>query len=325
MGVLARLLLGVGIAFGGACTAIAGLDGDYTVGDGSGAAGGASMAAPASGTGNGGAQATTGPASGGMGGGPSSGGGGSSPECPPGAPGPKMLFVDHDGGDYCIDFTEVTSAHYKLFLDTGPSLAQLPAVCNWKTGFTPRASGNQCVAKHYDPVNLPNRPVACVDWCDAHAYCAWAGKRLCGRVGGGATPFDAIADADESEWFNACSDGAQLTFPYGNNYQPLTCVGDDYDGTSGDGASDDAIDVGAASGCAGGLSGLVDMSGNVLEWERSCDTNGGNDQANSCRDRGGSFWDAQGELRCQDAGPAHHTRSYYNKNIGFRCCADPAP
>jgi formylglycine-generating enzyme required for sulfatase activity len=304
----------------GGCTSIAGLDGDYTLGGGtsSNASVEAASTTTAAATGGMSSSSTSSGAVGGAG-----GSGGSAPGCPT-APGPKMIYVAHDDGDYCIDHSEVESEHYQQFLASGPSLGLVPNECGWKSDFIPRASGNQCNAKHYDPINLPHFPVACVDWCDAYAYCAWAGKRLCGRVGGGATPWDAIADEDESEWFNACSDGGALVFPYGGSYQPLTCVGDDYDGVAGDGAADEAVAVGAAALCVGGRPGLVDMSGNLLEWENSCDSNGSS-ESNSCRDRGGSFWDGELTLRCQDAGPLHHTRSYYNKNIGFRCCADPVP
>src|SRR5690606_10229843 len=99
--------------------------------------------------------------------------GGSPPSCPVG-PGPSMLYVVHPQGDFCIDRTEVTSAHYKLFVDAALDATQMPSPCDFKTTFVPRATGNNCAPHHYDPLDLPNRPVACVDWCDAKAYCEWA-------------------------------------------------------------------------------------------------------------------------------------------------------
>jgi formylglycine-generating enzyme required for sulfatase activity len=61
--------------------------------------------------------------------------------------------------------------------------------------------------------------------------------------------------------------------------------------------------------------GLYDMSGNVLEWDASCDANG-----NDCQLRGGSY-DGNVEplaLTCNSSysGPAN----IRGPNIGFRCC-----
>ncbi len=60
------------------------------------------------------------------------------------------------------------------------------------------------------------------------------------------------------------------------------------------------------------------MSGNVWEWEDSCETqNGATDQ---CRLRGGSFWfNGESDLTC--ANPNANDRSSQNDIYGFRCCA----
>jgi formylglycine-generating enzyme required for sulfatase activity len=104
----------------------------------------------------------------------------------------------------------------------------------------------------------------------------------------------------------------------------MTCVGDDFDGVSGDGSQDDSFEVGSVIGCKVGSAQLFDMSGNVWEWESSCAAKNGPDD--DCRHRGGSFWDPESDLRCDSGKPASlASRSKFNENIGVRCCADVNP
>jgi formylglycine-generating enzyme required for sulfatase activity len=245
--------------------------------------------------------------------------GGRLPATCPTLPGPSMVAVAHPSGSFCIDATEVTSKQYEAFLAAVAAQPPvMPAGCEDKTDFTPRTSENQCSAWHYDPAGLFDRPVACVDWCDAYAYCSWAGKRLCGRPGGGAAVFGDAQHA-ENEWHFACSLGWTRAYPYGNAYDAMACKGDDWDGVQ-NGAQDEAVDVATLPGCQGGFPGLFDLSGNVMEWENAC---ADSTPDATCHDRGGSFWDGGRMMGCEDLGPTHHTRRYVNKNIGFRCCGNP--
>src|SRR5436190_6931316 len=92
-------------------------------------------------------------------------------------------------GTYCIDRTEVTAKQYADFLATNPSTVFQPNYCTWNNTFAPQASAGTSNCENlllaYDPANHPLNPVACVDWCDAYAYCKSVGKRLCGAFGGG--------------------------------------------------------------------------------------------------------------------------------------------
>lgn len=230
-----------------------------------------------------------------------------------------MVVIEHPRGAYCIDRTEVTRAAYQAFLDTNPDPASMPAPCEWKTSHEPRASGQNCEPKHYEPSLKPTHPVVCIDWCDAKAFCEQTGKRLCGRPGGGKAPFDLPSSASHNEWYHACSDGGSRAFPYGSEFNPTACFSDSYD--PGVGADADPVAVGSLPGCEGPEPGLFDLSGNVMEWEDSCEKSP-DPSADQCHDRGGSFWDDA--VRCDALGPPWHTRSYFNKNIGFRCCADPS-
>ena len=55
--------------------------------------------------------------------------------------------------------------------------------------------------------------------------------------------------------------------------------------------------MGTSAGCVGGYPGIVDMSGNLGEWENACAPQGfGNPDA--CGVRGGSYNDQSSTLTC---------------------------
>ena len=213
----------------------------------------------------------------------------------PGTAGPAAVRV----GAFCIDSTEVTHKDYSLFLarSTAPANAG-PLVCASKTTHAPSGAAA-----------TPTSPQTFVDWCDAYAYCAWAGKRLCGNVAGG--PSGSLVDSTD-QWFTACSrasDGNH-TFPYGNAFKPFACNIPEVD-------SGGAAPVASFAGCVGGYPGIYDMSGNVYEWEDSCVMAGG---VTSCVQRSGSFADPPGASQtCAYSRSVALTIA--DNDIGFRCCS----
>jgi len=213
---------------------------------------------------------------------------------------------------YCIDSTEVTRAQYQAWLDTNPSTANQIADCAWNTSFTPDFPCG--VYNYVCQTDCANHPRACVDWCDAYAYCQAVGKRLCGRIGGGSNAFDDYDRRDLSQWYSACSSHGTFEYCYGNTADDQVCWGPNHPYTSLM-----TVPVGSMSGCQSPLpayAGVFDLSGNVSEWEDSC--NGPGESA-KCRVRGGAG--ASGSLTCaSDSAPP---RSYIDYMIGFRCCSSP--
>lgn len=260
---------------------------------------------------------TRGPGAGGSGGSSSSGHAG-------------MIRVEHGAQSFYIDATEVTNEAYSAWLHqaTPPSPQVSNPHCGWNTSLRPGVADGcpfpsdpicdtRATSFESEAIAHPRQPVACVDFCDAVAYCDAHGKHLCGGPQG--APIEIQTEpgtfvAPESQWYFACSGGKGLTYPYGSTLDPKAC-NDGFDGVG------DVVDVGTAT-CVGGFPGLFDMSGNVDEWTNACYA--GDELITSCVRAGGAYY--------SDGTPDHvlpscnevstFSRRCQNNSTGFRCCAE---
>ena len=223
--------------------------------------------------------------------------------------GPQMI----DAGAYCIDSTEVTQGQYLEFLNAkkGDTSGQSGECASWNTAWA-----SNCPAS-FDPVSHADWPMIGVDWCDARGYCEWAGKRLCGKLGGGGSvsglPYQ------QSEWFDGCTnrnDGLHK-YPYGLTFDASACNGADVDAGG-------PVAVGSMPGCQGGLPGLFDMLGNVEEWVDDCGDASAQPETETCHLHGGEYVNSLANTECTTV-----TDSVFRESAfcyaGIRCCASPAP
>lgn len=212
--------------------------------------------------------------------------------------------------NYAIDVHEVTRDQYAQFLASNPSMTLSDSIggCSWNKRFQP---DENCMQYACEGDGCGQHPQVCVDWCDAASYCQWAGKRLCGKIGGGALGYtgEEYKNPALSQWHNACSPSG-TDFPYGASYQSTVC-NDQQAGLQS------TVAVGGSPNCVAG--GVYDMSGNVAEWEDGCSVAEEPTQSDSCRLRGGSFFDGGDYLKCEasDVEARNHTSS----GLGFRCCS----
>ena len=147
---------------------------------------------------------------------------------------------------FTIDRTEVTVAAYEACVSAGACSAT--------------DSGEFCNAGRPDRAT---HPVNCVDWHQASAYCAWAGKRL----------------PTEQEWEYAARGDDARGFPWGNEEVGARACWNRWSSRLG------TCPVGSHPRGASPF-GVLDMAGNVGEWTAS------EHEAGARVDRGGSWHDA---------------------------------
>ena len=267
-----------------------------------------------------GGSANGGSASGGSagkaGGGASAGAGGAVSECPCTAPkptcengkcvvrGPTQVPASSmaAGAAFYIDATEISNAQYAVFLAAkGADTSGQRAECTWNKSYQPGA-----------PIGDDKRPAVNVDFCDAAAYCAWADKRLCGSIAGGALASNSLDlnDATKSQWYRACGGADGERYPYGGFTYIKDNCNEYFSGTM--------ADVGSFTKCNGYYAGAFDLVGNAAEWIDSCDQAGGADHtADNCQLMGGSF--LMSDYTCQTH--VDYPRKDFADLFGFRCCS----
>jgi serine/threonine-protein kinase len=186
---------------------------------------------------------------------------------------------------FYMDITEVTNAMYRECVEAG--------VCT--------ASGS---GRMNNPA-FGNYPVTVVSWKQSAEYCGWAGKRL----------------PTEAEWEYAASGPENLTWPWGNTFDPSLSAA----------TAPDLQPVGSFPGGASPF-GLHDMAGNATEWVQdfystdfyanSPTTNPVNESGANRVYRGGSYG-----LTAADGAFFTTSRRFERSvvsdvDIGFRCAKD---
>ena len=209
---------------------------------------------------------------------------------------------------FCIDGEEVTRRSYRAWLDREPSPLRTIPGCASNVSLEPECEWHGFETGEDWAVRAP---ATCIDWCDAAAYCAALDRYLCGSIGGGAAPFESFGDVHQNQWLSACSAGGEDAYPYGDEFVSGFCV----DASVGELTRIDS--KAACRSIAFPYSCIVDLSGNIAEWENSCDSDA--EDAN-CRVRGGTYLDDGEALSC--AAAATRPRNATDNAIGFRCCSD---
>ncbi len=196
---------------------------------------------------------------------------------------------------FYMDRFEVTNAQYKAFLD------DIIRTNDRSHRHRDEPPGKDHRPKYWTGGTFPDgkalHPVTGVDWYDAYAYAAWAGKRL----------------PTEEEWEKAARGTEGRLFPWGSEWAPGRCNG----GAISQDAHPKTSPVGGFAEW-GSVFGVHDTAGNVWEYTATPGTIKG---VSGYVLRGGSWRDEN----------VKHLQATYRfinqpltrgRNIGFRCCSD---
>jgi sulfatase modifying factor 1 len=225
-----------------------------------------------------------------------------------------------------MDRTEVTVEQYERWLGevASDSIAWEPDWCAWKRTRTDPIGdpADACADEilHYDLQPFaPQKPMRCVDFCEAEAFCRFAGKRICYDPAGlgvqGPRGFP-------QEWQLACTNGLSTRYPWGNPERDVCNVGQTSSQCIGASATCGPLPVGQKAECVNER-GIVDLTGNVAEWVFSCNfvDSAVPDKPPGCVARGGGYDEPLQTCQRELVIP-NDTRA---PSLGFRCCADLTP
>jgi sulfatase modifying factor 1 len=228
-----------------------------------------------------------------------------------------------------IDKTEVTVEEYQPWADANAgSFTSWHPWCQWKDRGPSNPSGVPADACSTSiPTNQPEpfarkKPIRCVDWCDAEAFCRTArGGRLCYvAAGGGAVAPEGRPD----EWKSACSNRSRTVWPWGDtSSQPNICNLGQQAGCGASGFTCGPAPVQTFRDCRN-ESGAFDLIGNVAEWADLCGNQSLSDSTGSCITMGGSYADSLERLSCGTYF-SNFPKSSRSPAVGIRCCYDLTP
>lgn len=212
-----------------------------------------------------------------------------------------LVSVPVLGAPFFIDATEVTVAQFRAFLlKSGTDAGNPWSACGGKKSLGPNPVCSQ---------GSDDSPVVCVDFCDAQQYCASIGRRVCGAIAGGPLGRGHDTDRTSSQSFYACSGASNTPYAYGTAADATLC-------NTKESGKNNPAPASAFPKCNGAEPGLLNMNGNVNEWEDACGTDG------YCLVRGGTFGSPAAEARCSSS-VALAANNTFAGDVGIRCCAGP--
>jgi formylglycine-generating enzyme required for sulfatase activity len=162
--------------------------------------------------------------------------------------GPRHDIVTYHSVDpFLLDVTEVTVAAYGACVAAGRCRPTSTVEWDVITEADRRTYSQYCNRERADRAD---HPVNCVDWRQARAYCAWAGKRL----------------PSEEEWEWAARNGKDGSrYPWGGAPPGGRACWSGEGNGAGPGKRETTCPVGSHP-AGDGAAGLKDLAGNVWEW-----------------------------------------------------------
>ena len=268
--------------------------------------------------------------------------------------GNELPYVEANVSTYRLDVYEVTVGRFRTFVAVYDvwRMAGNPAAHSGKHAYLPGGGLNAGAETGWDPAwntNLPansglwdshllcriddptwtpdasggheSRPINCVNWHEAYAFCIWDGGFL----------------PTEAEWELAASGGEERVFPWSSpaNSALIDCSHANYHFPAPGPASCEpqtfTANVGSRSPTGDGKWGHADLAGNVSEWALDL-YSGYPSVCNDCADlsagtdrvvRGGSFHFLGGSPSSARAASRSAYPSLPDGGIGFRCARAP--